>query len=251
MCMLQTSWMSDFALLFQVGSTVSSSSCLMCMECSSSRWTTTGWDTHTCTHPPRWAALSMHPPNDYIGGGLSQYRLYFWSWPERSCWLAPQEQTWGAVHHGIGLIWEGRNWRILEIWDWARTTSGDFSCPPYFRAWYRICSLAMDGDVKREHKHGQVRVLRNALEVNADVPSPPLPVPRCQYAHYSTPSTSASSPRHTLTTPACSPWWLGSSSSALSSSTWKRRRNPSRGGRTRGSPGGGFYSDRQIWVWSP
>lgn len=37
----------------QVASTVSSSSCLMCMVCSSLKWITTGWATRTCTLPLR------------------------------------------------------------------------------------------------------------------------------------------------------------------------------------------------------
>lgn len=37
----------------QVASTVSSSSCRTCTVCSSLKWITTGWATHTCTLPLR------------------------------------------------------------------------------------------------------------------------------------------------------------------------------------------------------
>ena len=37
----------------QVASTVSSSSCRTCTVCSSLKWTTTGWATHTCILPLR------------------------------------------------------------------------------------------------------------------------------------------------------------------------------------------------------
>lgn len=40
--------------VYQEVNTVSSSNCLMCTESSSSRLTTTDWDTHTSTLPPRY-----------------------------------------------------------------------------------------------------------------------------------------------------------------------------------------------------